>query len=532
MEKQNNKGLLSRQKRVICFLAIFVFLLCVAYIVIRLTDTTHTVTLPFVDEVGDRVEYSYAGAKGEKVTVVSRTEETLTLSSEGEITYSARPYIFPEISSEELSSIAVSNTHGLYELYLDSAGEYVFRSNEMLVYNAEKLADLKVQARYMLANVRLEGEYSTEEALSAFGLSDADSPSRVSVTDTNGNTHTILVGSLTLSGDGYYAKDTSKPYVYVLDTGAAVFFEDEKSFFEPWVVPTLTQNEYQYMDAFSITKNGELFMSSAIVPEDVRSSGSDTDLHKLTYPAGYSASLTKYYDALASLGSLKGSRVVETGVLAGGEEHADVLFETYGLSLATNDVSYTSGEKTYRFITGKRFTDTDGTVCYYVYSPYMDTICVLPLENAPFLEYELLDFIDASVFQVNINDIAELEARMAGVSCRFRLEGEGKELVMTNADTGEVVDTASFRQFYIKLLSIKIEGYASMEDVTGNGEFSFSYTTDHGETASYSFDILSTTRSLITLDASSEFYTNRSYITKAAEYLMKLSMGETIAADY
>ena len=148
--------------------------------------------------------------------------------------------------------------------------------------------------------------------------------------------------------------------MYVVDSSVSVFFEDEKSFFDPKIAPALTQSEYQYMESFAIRKNGEPFLASAIVPEEQRTDTGDTDLHKITYPAGYSASLSKYYEALASLATLSGSKVIETNVFASGEENTAALFDKYGLTVATNDVSYAVGEKSYRFLTGTRFTDSDG----------------------------------------------------------------------------------------------------------------------------------------------------------------------------
>lgn len=96
-------------------------------------------------------------------------------------------------------------------------------------------------------------------------------------------------------------------------------------------------------------------------------------------------------------------------------------------------------------------------ICYYAYSPYMDDIVILPLENAPFLEYELLDFIDGGIFQINIKDVTELSASVPGISCHFVLEGEGQNLKVTETASGKTIDTASFRQFYISLLSARIE---------------------------------------------------------------------------
>ncbi len=537
MNKQSQtekpKNMLSKQKLIIIILGVCAVILAGVYIAMSLLNGEKTVTLPLYDEDGDRLEYTYSAKSGNRVTVLENDGENLVLSADSDITYESRPFIFPEIAPDDLESVNVANTSGSYTLEKDSAaGEFVFKGDEMLVYNAEPLANLKFQARYMLSLQKVEGRYETDSALEPFGLDAAASPVTVTVTNSNGAAHTVLFGDKLVTGAAYYAKDAAKPFVYVVDSSVSVFFEDEKSFFDPKIAPTLTQSEYQYMESFAIRKNGEPFLASAIVPEEQRTDTGDTDLHKITYPAGYSASLSKYYEALASLATLSGSKVIETNVFASGEENTAALFDKYGLTVATNDVSYAVGEKSYRFLTGTRFTDSDGAVCYYAYSPYMDDIVILPLENAPFLEYELLDFIDGGIFQINIKDITELTASVPGITCHFTLEGEGQELKVTETTSGKVIDTPSFRQFYISLLSTRIEGYATSADVTGNTEFSFSVTTKYGETASYSFDIISTTRDLITLDGAAEFYANRSYITKAAERLLKLAAGETIQADY
>jgi hypothetical protein len=268
------------------------------------------------------------------------------------------------------------------------------------------------------------------------------------------------------------------------------------------------------------------------VPEELRTQTSDTSLHKIVYPANYPASLTKYYDALACFASLTGTVVVETNVLSIPEDEAAEILEKYGLVNPSNDVNCVYKGTEYRFLTGNKFTDENGNVIYYVYSPYMDTIVELPLANAPFLEYELMDFIDSGIFQVNIKNISEITAHTPRRSCRFVLEGSGDSLKVTEANSGKVIDTASFRQFYISLLNVKIEGYATAADVTGENEFGFAVTSVFGEKNAYEFSTISTTRDLITLDGNSQFYTNRSFVTKAAERLEMLMNGEIITPDY
>ena len=531
---KEKKTLLGRQNIIITVFAGLVLALAVVYLVLSLINNNFSVVLPRFDSDGDLLEYSYMSENGDKVVVTAQDENTITLDADSKIEYSSRPFIYPEVPLENLSSITVKNKSDEYTLYLDSlSGEYLLSGNEMQLYQPQAISELRFQARYMLSIEKLDGIYNTDETLSAFGLDSASSPVTVTARDTYGNEYTVLIGNKLVSGDSYYAKGADKPLVYVLDSSVSVFFNDRNAYISPVIAPAIDGNNYQYIEEFCINKNGEPFIASSIIPDEQRQNTGNTDMHKLTYPAKYPASLIKYYEALSYLANLNGETVVETNILSSqDEEYVDSVFEKYGLTVPTNDVYYKYSGKEYRFLTGSRFTDELGRACYYVYSPYADTIVVMPLENAPFLEYELIDFIDANIFQMNITNVSEIEISTPSGSYDFILQGEGKNLTVIEKNTGKVVDVASFRQFFISLLSVKIDGYSTRADVTGNTELTFKVVTKFGEISTYSFDTISTTRALITLDGSSEFYTNRAYVTDVVNKLSMLISGETITAEY
>ncbi len=534
MDNRTNKAtLLSKQKGIIIILAVLAIVLGTLYIIISSIKNDYSIVLPLYDEQGDKLEYSYVSENGEKVTVVSSDDKSITLDAESEISYTARPFIFPEIPVEKVSEVKVENAEGEFSLYLDKlTGEHLIRGNEMQLYNNQLLSDLRFQARYALAIQKVDGIYETEEALADFGLDSASKPVKVTVTATNGFSNTVLIGDKLITGAAYYAKAETKPYIYVVDSSVSVFFNSKNDFINPIIAKPMSQNEYQYADEFSINRNGEPFLSSKIVPEDRRAQTSDTGLHKIVYPANYPASMTNYYDALSCFAALSGTAVVETNILTRPEEEISEIFEKYGFDEPSNDVLCVYKETEYRFLTGDKFTDDSGNTVYYAYSPYMDTVVELPLANAPFLEYELMDFIDSGIFQVNIKNISEIAVHTPKLSCRFLLEGSGDSLKVTEANSGKVIDTASFRQFYISLLNVRIEGYATAADVTGGNEFGFAVSSVFGEKNAYEFSTISTTRDLITLDGNSQFYTNRSFVTKAAERLEMLMNGEIITPDY
>ena len=533
--KSNNVSVLKKQRKSIIVFSVLVAVLIIAIILMNVIFAKKNVIteLPKLDSLtGDVLEYDAIKSKDGSEITITENDTFIAVESTDEITYTSRPFIYPEIKVEDVAEVVVTNASGEFVLYLDKAAdEHLIKGCEYQPYNEQQLSDLRFQSRFMLANSRFDELYDTDEKLAPFGLDAASNPVKVQVTDTNGNVNTVYIGNAVVSGNGYYAKDDD-PFVYVLDASVSVFFEDRNYFINPLLTVPMSQSQYQYADEFTVKKNGEAFISSEIVSEQYRGNTGNINLHKITYPGNYPASFNNYYMALECFANLAGEKVVETGVLALGEENAEAVFETYGFTVASNDVCVKSGGMEYRFLTGIRFTDENGVDMYYAYSPVFDTVVTLPVSNAPFLEYELIDFINSSFFQMNITNVTEISFETPDNSYVFVIEGTGNESKITETNTEKIVDTSSFRQLYYSLLTAKIEGYAGAEDVTGSKELSFKVKTVYGEQITYDFSLISTTRELLTLDGSSEFYTARSYVTDIVDKLNKIMNGETIAPEY
>lgn len=540
------KNTLSRQKTYITIFCALAVLLIAAYFAIVLLIKAPLLTVYKYDEDGDELYASIvdnsgsgitkslleglvASGKSNKYDAKKSTEDRADYSFRGDnVTISYRPFIFPEIPLDSLSKVTVENSTGTFTVYRDSgSGEFLFEGAELQLYNSQSISTLLLQARYMLSAQKLEKPSSD---LSVYGLSDADSPIKITVTDAENNVNTVLMGSKTADGTCFYMKHADKPYIYLMDSTASVFQNGILGYLSPVLAPSLEENVYNYMEKFSITKDGSPFISCEIIPEEERGSTSSSNLHRVIYPSDYTPSLTNFYDTLACFGSFTGTQVLEYNVSK--KSDADAIFENYGLTLPSNDISYTADGTAYRVITGNSYTNSEGKKCYYAYSPYMDTIVELPVENAPFLDYGLLDFISENIFQYNINNIKSVSIKTPETSATFDLEGTGKDLKVTQRG-GKTIDTASFRQSYISLLSITIEGYSDVTDPSAlKNDLTFSVETTYGETFTYSFYTLTTLRCFFTVDGKGEFYTNREYIDKIASNFDKLLRGETISADY
>ncbi|MCR5353060.1 MAG: DUF4340 domain-containing protein [Clostridiales bacterium] len=532
-EKSGKKTAFAKEKITIIILAALALILGAVYLIlVMFGGKTQTVYSPY-DSKGDRLDYTFYAKKGQ-FTKTEKDDGSIVIETDGEVEVTTKPFIFEEIARNDVAEIKVENQYGGFTVYRDEyTGNFFFKGNEYQLYDHEGLEYMIFYARSFLADSRLEENYNTQEELASFGLDEKSQKTIITVTDNKGNSNTVYVGSKLVTDTGYYAKHADKPYVYVVSINYELFMRSVNNYLSPIIAEPLSNTEYSYVDEFDIAKNGEMFMASRIVPEEMRSSTGKNDLHRLTYPGGYSASLSSYYSALYNFIDIKGSQVVETNVLKNStEERAAELFEKYGFAVPSNDVYYSYNGKARRFITGNKFTDSDGKTVYYAYSYYMDTIVKLPLENAPFLEYELIDFIDVNIFRTNINNVKSINVRYSGKEYEFTLSGYGKELEVKEERTGRKIDVDSFRQFYISLLNIKIEGYDTDKTASCPTEFEFDVSTSFDELYRYSFGTISTTRSRIKLDEDSEFYTNRAYITTAIEKLDALMRGEKLEADY
>ena len=174
---KDKKNTLSNQKRISVILAALAVVLAVVYVIILLLKKDYSVVLPLYDADGDVLDYTYTCESGNPVTEVSRDESNLTLEADSEISYTARPFIYPELNLEKLDSIHVVNDSGEFTVYLDkTSGEYLFKGNEMILYNEQPLAELKFQSRYMLAIKKVDGSYTDNAALADFGLDEESNP--------------------------------------------------------------------------------------------------------------------------------------------------------------------------------------------------------------------------------------------------------------------------------------------------------------------------------------------------------------------
>lgn len=540
---KNDKTLLSKQKKITGILCILAVILLAAYAVITLAAKDPLNTVLKYDADGDELYATVTGGSDSEITASlitgylesgkkskydvkpGETEDVAYTFRAKNVSISYRPFIAPEVDLDSFSYVTVENKSGKFTVCKNQDGYYIDGSQN-LILDAGAVSNLVLQSRYMLSSQKVE---NPSENLADYGLSD-NSAAKITVGKTDGQSYTVYLGDKSVSGGGYYMKHAEKPYVYVMDSSASVFENPVTSLVSPVLAETLTEDEYNYMESFSMKKNGADFLKCVIVPENERTSDS-TNLHKMTYPASYTPSMTAFYEALSCLAQPKGTTVLEINV-SESSVYAS-LMDYYGFTVPTNEISYSSNGKSGHFITGNFFTSDDGNKYCYAYSEYQDIIVTLSVSDYPFLEYGLIDFIDSNIFRYNIENVQSISVSTPAGTKTFELSGSGKELAVTERQSGKEIDTPSFRQMYISLLNISIEGYSDTRDTAELvRELSFTVRNKAGNETVYCFYTLSTLTCFVTVNGDGEFYANRAYIEKVVNNVDMLMSGQEIKADY
>lgn len=543
MDKQNkDKTLLSRQKIVIAILAALALIMAAVYGIYNLTAKEEKQTAPvfykdgkFFNDKGDAVEL-YIVDTVESKSLTADVAAMLSGKKENEwdakstdkgivfykdnVKISSFPYIFPEIQKNDLARIIVTNIHGTYSVF-NSGGNFFIEGAEENLYNNQLLSELILQSRYMLSNGYVENANDPAE----YSVTEDSYRVRVSVYDNNGNNYTIFVGDNAVNQNQLYMKRADKDEIYLMDSTASVFFEDVRSFLSPVVVKPIEEQQRNYLDAFALVKDGVPFFACELIPEDKRTGVYINQIHRMTYPeVEFVLDTMNVYEMFSSVAGLSGDFVEEYGVSKNPDK--DKILESYGLLTPTAEIGYSYGGNSYLVSVG-RLADTH----YYVYSHYQDTIVGVPATSLGFLNFDISDLYQSQVFQYSINEIEEIEVKTGADSYLFSLRGEGAELKVSEKNKSLEIDTPSFRQFYISLLSVSIGGYSSIEGASADTlkhELTFNVKLRNGAKLTYDFYSESTTSCYMIIDGKGGFKTDRSRIEKIATYANMLVNGEKI----
>ncbi len=377
-----------------------------------------------------------------------------------------------------------------------------------------------------VTGLSVTGEIEDPLADSEYGLSDADKPYILTVKGTDGKEDTAYIGSKLLSGDGYYCKKLGRDGVFTIGNAANSFLKDKYSLISTLLAKELDKARYHYTENLEVYKNNKKLVHIELVPESEQDKADAFGYYRMKYPSGEYSVSDVNYDKMLKLLITPAADTVITAELTEENLKKYGFMTEEGAPSPSCEVNYTlDGEERILYF-GKR-TD-DGLI--YVMSPSTNFIGIAGVESHfPFIDWELIDYVNPALFGMNINHLARLTISGQGFSNTYTLEGEGEALTVKNQfDT--VVDTQNFRSLYRVLLMTNMEGYAETKN-TDDWMLTFKIEKRDGRITEYKFFRISNLKCYYTVNDKGEFYVSLDDVEKILSDAKKLASGEPIDAD-
>lgn len=584
---ENKKKFSLLQKQLILIIGIIAAILAVTFVLYGMQIFK---TVDFINEFDDETgvstmqdgkrpgyfEFMYRILGGTPENVENENGNQPKFDSDGDLLgIQNRPYIYDVIPLENVSTIEIQNIDAetgkkcKFGFYMDPiAGNLILAGREQLSFDKEKLSYLYVNTCNMLAMEKIS---NPEGDLSEYGLPEGKSDVWFIVTTADGSKKQVYIGDKIPTGGAYYCKSADKPHVYVIDTMIEMcVLASPDDYIVPMLCPPISQEKMYMVDDIKIIKDGELFVNLMRAPRSEETANDGTAFsHIMTYPGGYTVSQTKVDTIIMKLSGFTGTEVVtsdlfgvysdfsdeteenvktpetaengddassegtsatenvSTEELSDNDARLKKMLENYGFVNPSREIHYTLDGKEYKIVFGGKTPDGNS---YYALNMTQMTICSVPCADVAFIDYELIDFVDEYIFQMNIDNLKSIEVATRKSSETFLLEGKAQELTVTKASDGERVDTKTFRQFYIDVLLVTMTGKADSVN-TENEVLSYTFTTRDGRTFEYKFYDISTTKVFYTVDGNGEFYVNRDSVNKVIGDFEMLLDGETFMSE-
>lgn len=178
-------------------------------------------------------------------TIFAVVDDLNTVDSE-QLGYNANLLIYPRVEKARIRSIEVVNDKGSYTFYrynidlqkIDDSCDFTIKGSPYAPFDEEMFSALYLGAGYTLTSQKVENPIKDEESgeyleyglgkeirINEKGEEYEYTPAYVTLTDTSGNKHRLIVGDRLVTGTGYYVQYVSfdgdteikRDAVYVLD---------------------------------------------------------------------------------------------------------------------------------------------------------------------------------------------------------------------------------------------------------------------------------------------------------------------------
>jgi len=480
-------------------------------------------------------DYALKIAEEEINATVRRIEKNIELLEGESLGVTDRIMITDQVERKNMKSVQVHNPEDNYKLihHLGNNTYYV-EGAEFVPIHQEVVPSLITNAGYLLSMMRVAAKDIDDgneilADLEAFGLHPENPASYFIVTKTDDIWYKIIIGDKIPTTGGYYVMyedaDGLRPAIYIVDTTIEdTILSTRYSILLPAIVEPIRMNESYLIDNFRFYKGRDLFVHiyEGPIPEDSEAFVN----HVMGYPAPYMVS-DNYSSLLNFITNIMGDRVVYAlGI--NDEELPDEIITKYGFDEYTAKITFDFKDKNYYFV----FSKPNEKGNYYVLTEFYSIVEVPPeklkIEGIPqpFLEWDILKFIDRPIFSYNINDVASIEIKVPGKNDAFFTiapdpnSDKERDRIVTGNGKDLIVD-GGFRDFYYSILSIDLLDFIALDsetDVYAQKEpmLQMIITMNDGFIRDYKFYFVeeNTRRCFYTINGSGDFYVLRDKVLK------------------
>ena len=473
--------------------------------------------------------------------------------------------VFPHIEMNDIKSVKVKNSYGEYTFLKARDDEFYISEHPLAPIGAEAATAFAVDTGYLLASRRVVDNC---EDFSIYGLSDSDDPATYTLTTLEDVTYTVYIGDMLPTGGGYYCRYKDRNAVYVVSAQLSeTVLAPATAMMTPLLTYPMSQTGYLEIKDFIMTKNGESFLYIKYNQQraDEAASGSKyiQSVYDMLYPASYLVNDTDYTGmVLSSFATFQGERVIAAGTLEDPLRMNAKVMEEYGFSDLENvpyEIYYTYTKENED---GTKEEDTalvlfapsgvDGY--YFAYSYEYDIIVLINEEIVPYLEWDLLKYVNPTIYSQNINDVKNVSVKG---NLKYRPDGAEmsnvykvdesfdftwKEVNETITDlvcyahstgktvTGTKLAANPVQSFYASLLWIEIGGYVKEDevDISNLEEYVSITVTYTDDTQSVYRFYRYGNRCVYTLNGNREFYVNVRSVDKVIIDGINAAWGENV----
>ncbi len=455
------------------------------------------------------------------------TEEIIPELLPGEVLgINNRILMFEHVEKAAIQEIEVHNEFGTYTFYRDTDDEFYILNNKGAPYDLTALSSLVVASGYTLSMERVTTACTDWEE---YGLDEYSNPAWYKLTTITGSEHIVYIGDVIPTGAGFYCRYADRDAVYILESSlSTTLLAPITNLITPILSFPMQQTDYFMARDFYIMHYDEIVIWIDYIADGVETNQPTTSFYEMKAPANYIPS-SSYETVLQTFLQFTGLATLELGNTE--EVLSDETLLKYGIDRENPAwvIHYKYSDiDNYIYFSEK---NEDGT--YYAYSLTFNLIALVDGNNLKFLDWDLINYVDNSLYMLNINDIAKVEVISDKITETFKLSGEGQTIEISPSSTNAVLDeddVKNFRQLYKTFLSIKMENYSESTS-TGNLLLNLKFTTDDGKLYDFKFYPYTTRRCYYTINGEGEFYVLRDIVEKAISDTIRFLSGEIIDSD-